>query len=291
MSFGRFNYHQPETTAEACSLGIKYGRKSAFLAGGTELLVDLRSGRKQVCHVISLGGLDELKHITKEDDVLRIGALVPLSEIAESETVKTHVPALSDAIETMAGRQIRNLGTMGGNFCCGVPCSDTPPISCAADAEVVLTGPDGSRTVAARDFVLAPRVTVLNPGEILTEIRFPKQPAGSGASFQRFSLRRGSALAVASVAAWIRMEGKVIAEARIYLGSVGPTPLPANEAAGLLVGKNPGDDLYDEAGAKAAAEAQPISDLRGSEQYRRDVVRVLTARALAQAGERAEGKC
>jgi len=291
MSFGRFNYHQPETTAEACSLGIKYGRKSAFLAGGTELLVDLRSGRKQVCHVISLGGLDELKHITKEDDVLRIGALVPLSEIAESETVKTHVPALSDAIETMAGRQIRNLGTMGGNFCCGVPCSDTPPISCAADAEVVLTGPDGSRTVAARDFVLAPRVTVLNPGEILTEIRFPKQPAGSGASFQRFSLRRGSALAVASVAAWIRMEGKVIAEARIYLGSVGPTPLPANEAAGLLVGKNPGDDLYDEAGAKAAAEAQPISDLRGSEQYRRDVVRVLTARALTQACERAEGKC
>ncbi len=160
MSFGRFNYHQPETTAEACTLGQKYGRKSAYLAGGTELLVDLRSGRKQVCHVISLGGLDELKHITMEGDILCIGALVPLSEIAESEIVKTHFPALSEVIGTMAGRQIRNLGTMGGNFCCGVPCSDTPPISCAANAEIVLTGPEGRRTVAAREFVLAPRVTV-----------------------------------------------------------------------------------------------------------------------------------
>jgi len=290
MSLGRFHYHQPSTTAEACDLGRQYGRKSAFLAGGTALLVDLRSGRKEVCHVISLGGLDDLKHITKEDDVLRIGALVSLSEIAESEAVKNHLPALSDAIETMAGRQIRNLGTMGGNFCCGVPCSDTPPISCAANAEVVITGPDGSRTVAAREFVLAPRVTVLNPGEILTEIRIPDQPAGSGASFQRFSLRRGSALAVASVAAWVRLENGAVAEARIYLGSVGPIPLPATEAAQLLVGKNPGDGIFAEAGRKAASEAQPISDLRGSEQYRRDVVQVLTARALTQACERAEGE-
>jgi carbon-monoxide dehydrogenase medium subunit len=291
MSLGRFNFHQPETTSEACTLGQKYGRKSAYLAGGTELLVDLRSGRKEVCHVISLGGLDELKHITREDDVLRIGALVPLSEIAESEIVKSHFPALCEAIGTMAGRQIRNLGTMGGNFCCGVPCSDTPPISCAADAEVVLTGPEGSRTVAAREFVLAPRVTVLNPGEILTEIRIPRQPAGSGAGFQRFSLRRGSALAVASVAVWVRLENDVIAEAHIYLGAVGPVPLPAAGAAAGLIGHQPCDEIFAAAGTKASAEAQPISDLRGSAQYRRDVVQVLTSRALAQACDRAKGNC
>ncbi len=291
MSLGSFQYHQPATTAEACALGVEYGRQSAYLAGGTELLVDLRSGRKQVGHVISLGKLDELKQITMDGDTLCIGALVSLSDIAESEAVRSAFPALSDAIETMAGRQIRNLGTMGGNFCCGVPCSDTPPITCAADGEIVLTGPDGARTVAAREFVLAPRVTVLNPGEILTEIRIPKQPAGSGASFQRFALRRGSALAVASVAVWVRLEGQIIAEARIYLGSVGPTPLSAVETASLLVGKNAGAELFAEAGARAAAEAQPISDLRGSQQYRRDVVEVLTARALVQACERAEGKC
>ncbi len=291
MSLGRFHYHQPSTTAEACALGVEYGHKSAYLAGGTELLVDLRSGRKSVCHVISLGGLDELKHITMEDGVLRIGALACLSDIAESEAVRTAFPALSDAIETMAGRQIRNLGTMGGNFCCGVPCSDTPPIACAANAEVVLTGPDGARTVAARKFVLAPRVTVLKPGEILTEIRIPQQPVGSGAGFQRFALRKGSALAVASVAAWIRIDNKTIAEASIYLGAVGPIPLPATASAALLVGNAPTPELLAAAGTKAAAEAQPISDLRGSAQYRRDVVQVLTARALAQACERAEGAC
>jgi len=289
MSLGRFTYHQPTTMAEACALGVKYGRDSAYLAGGTELLVDLRSGRKQVCHVISLGDLNELKSITVDEYVLRIGALVPLSDIAESPAVQDFFPALSDTIETMAGRQIRNLGTMGGNFCCGVPCSDTPPISCAADAEVVLTSPAGTRTMPAREFLLAPRVTVLDPGEILTEIRFPSQPAGSGASFQRFSLRRGSALAVASVAAWVRLEGRLIAEARIYLGSVGPTPLTAAAAAALLVGKVSSANLFAEAGTKAASEAQPISDLRGSEQYRRDIVRVLTMRALDQACSRAGG--
>jgi carbon-monoxide dehydrogenase medium subunit len=276
--------------AEACALGREYGRKSAFLAGGTELLVDLRSGRKEVCHVISLGGLPELKHITAEAEVLRIGAVVPLSDIAESAAVQEFFPALSDAIGTMAGRQIRNLGTMGGNFCCGVPCSDTPPISCAADASVQLSGPDGVRTLPARQFVLAPRVTALNPGEILTEIRIPRQPAGSGAAFQRFSLRRGSALAVASVAVWVRMDAKVIAEARIFLGSVGPTPLAATAAAAGLLGHAPSAELFAAAGAQASAEAQPISDLRGSAQYRRDVVAVLTVRALEQACRRAEGK-
>jgi carbon-monoxide dehydrogenase medium subunit len=253
------------------------------------LLVDLRSGRKSICHVISLGELDELKHITMDDDVLRIGSMVTLSDIAESETVRGLFPALSEAIETMAGRQIRNLGTMGGNFCCGVPCSDTPPISCAVDAKVVLTGPDGDRTVAAREFVIAPRVTIRQPGEILTEIRFLRQPAGSGVSFQRFSLRRGSALAVASVAARVHLENKTIKDASIYLGSVGPTPLPAVEASLLLVGGSPSEELFAKAGTKAAAEAQPISDLRGSEHYRRDLVRVLTLRALDQACRRAEG--
>jgi CO/xanthine dehydrogenase FAD-binding subunit len=291
MSLGQFRFHQPSTLAEACALGHDFGHKSAYLAGGTELLVDLRSGRKTVCHVISLGKLDDLKLITVEDDVLRIGALVSLSEIAESKAVKSIFPALSDAIETMAGRQIRNLGTMGGNFCCGVPCSDTPPISCVADAEVVLTGPEGSRVVPAREFVIAPRVTVRKPGEILTEIRIPRQPSGSGASFQRFALRKGSALAVASVSAWVLMEGNAIKEARIYLGSVGPTPLAAEGAASLLVGGCPGEELFACAGEKAATEAQPISDLRGSEQYRRDVVKVLTSRALKQACERAEGQC
>ena len=287
MSFGDFTLHKPRTATEACELGLRYGKGAAFLAGGTDLLVDLRSGRKVVPHVISLGDLPELREIRRDGDHLSIGALAILADVAASPEVQEFFPALGEAIGSMAGRQIRNLATLGGNFACGVPCSDTPPILCAAGADLVIMGTEGERTVAARDFVLAPRITVLKPGEIVREIRIPVQPVNSGASFQRFTLRRGSALAVASVSGWVRLEKNAIAEARIVMGAVGPVPLFAERAAGELAGKKPSPKLFATAGRIAAEEAQPISDLRGSEHYRRDIVAVLTARALAAAVERA----
>ena len=289
MSLGKFNLHHPTTLAEACALGARFGRQAAYLAGGTELLVDLRSGRKAVAEVISLGAIPGLCGVRKIDGGVEIGATTSLQVVAESPQVRDTFPALCDGIATMAGRQVRNLGTIGGNFSCGVPCSDTPPIVCAAGGRVVLTGPDGVREVAAERFVLAPRITVLKPGEILTAIFLPSQPPGSGASFQRFSLRRGSALAVASVVAWVRLEKKTIAEARIFMGAVGPVPLAALRAAASLAGRTATEEAFAAAGRLAAAEAQPINDLRGSADYRREVVAVLAARALAAAAVRAEG--
>ncbi len=290
MAFCDFTLHRPDSLAEACRLGREYGASSAFLAGGTDLLVDLRSGRKTVGHLIDLGNLAELREIRLEGDTLHIGALATLNEIAESPTVGEQYPALTEAIVTMAGRQIRNLATMGGNFSCGVPCSDTPPITCAAGGSIALEGPDGRREIAARDFVLAPRTTVLAAGEIVTAIRIPFQPATSGASFQRFTLRRGSALAVASVSAWVNVEKGLITAARIVMGAVGPVPLFADRCAEAVTGGTPDEALFADAGRIAAQEARPISDLRGSEQYRRDVVAVLTRRALACAADRAEGR-
>jgi len=290
MAFCDFALHRPGSVAKACRLGREYGRDAAYLAGGTDLLVDLRSGRKAVEHVIDLGRLAELREIRRDGDTLHIGALATLNEIAESPAVRERFHPLAEAVETMAGSQIRNLATMGGNFSCGVPCSDTPPITCAAGGAVVVTGPDDEREVAARDFVLAPRETVLAPGEIVTAIRIPPQPAASGASFQRFTLRRGSALAVASVAAWLHVEQGVITEARVVMGAVGPIPLFAERCASAVTGEAPGEDVFAEAGRLAAEEARPISDLRGNEQYRRDVVAVLTRRALARAADRAEGR-
>ncbi len=289
MAFCDFTLHRPDSVAEACRLGLEFGRSSAYMSGGTELLVDLRSGRKNVDHVIALGGLSELKEIRLDGGTLHIGGLATLSEIAESPLVLEHFAPLAEVILTMAGVQIRNLGTMGGNFSCGVPCSDTPPMTCAANGSVVITGPDGEREVAARDFVLAPRITVLNPGDIVSAIRIPVQPTTSGANFQRFTLRKGSALAVASVSAWVNVEKGVITEARIVMGAVGPIPLFAEKAAAALLGQTPGGTLFADAGKLAATEAQPISDLRGSDNYRRDVVAVLTQRALARAAELAEG--
>lgn len=289
MSLGNFQLHHPSTLAEACSLGARFGRRAAYLAGGTELLVDLRSGRKSVDEVIALGGIPGLSGVRAGEGGLEIGATTPLQAVADSPLVRAIFPALSDGISTMAGRQIRNLGTIGGNFSCGVPCSDTPPIVCAAGGRVALVAPDGrEREVEAARFVLAPRITVLQPGEILTAVRLPRQPAHAGAAFQRFSLRKGSALAVASVAAWIRLDGTTIAEARIFMGAVGPVPLAATAAAASLVGQAPNAAAFVMAGRLAAGEAQPISDLRGSANYRRDVVAILATRALAAAAARAE---
>mgnify|MGYP002725595364 CR=1 FL=1 len=290
MAFCDFTLHRPDSVEDACRLGLEHGRRAAYMSGGTELLVDLRSGRKTVEHVIALGGLSELREIRSDGGGLHIGALATLSEIAESPLVLECFPALADAIVTMAGVQIRNLATMGGNFSCGVPCSDTPPITCAAGGSIMITGPDGVREIDARGFVLAPRTTVVNPGEIVTAIRIPTQPTTSGAGFQRFTMRKGSALAVASVSAWLNIEQGVMTEARIVMGAVGPIPLFAERAAAALTGQAPDDTLFAEAGSIAAEEAQPISDLRGSDQYRRDVVAVLTRRALASAAERAEGR-
>ncbi len=290
MAFCDFTLHRPDSLAEACRLGREYGSEAAYLAGGTELLVDLRSGRQAVAHVIDLGHLTELKEIRCDGDTLHIGALATLNEIAESPTVRERFHPLAEAIETMAGSQIRNLATMGGNFSCGVPCSDTPPITCAAGGAIAVTGPDGEREVAARDFVLAPRSTVLTPGDIVTAIRIPPQPDTSGASFQRFSLRRGSALAVASVSAWLNVEQGVIGEARVVMGAVGPVPLFAERCAEAVTGEAPGETVFAEAARIAAEEAQPISDLRGTKQYRRDVVAVLARRALARAADLAEGR-
>lgn len=290
MAFCDFTLHRPDSVAEACRLGLEHGRAAAYLAGGTELLVDLRSGRKTVAHVIALMNLAELREIRCDGDTLHIGALATLNEIAESPAVLERYPALPEAIMKMAGVQIRNLGTMGGNFSCGVPCSDTPPITCAAGGSIIVMGPDGEREIAARDFVLAPRLTVLNAGEIVTAIRIPPQPATSGASFQRFALRRGSALAVASVSAWVNIKDGLIAAARIVMGAVGPVPLFAERCAAAMTGNAPGETLFADAGRIAAEEAQPISDLRGSEQYRRDVVAVLTRRTIACAVDRAEGR-
>ena len=152
-----------------------------------------------------------------------------------------------------------------------------------------VAGPAGERSIAAEDFVLEPRKTELKEGEILTAILIPKQPQTSGADFQRFSLRRGSALAVASVAAWVDVQKGKITAARLVMGAVGPVPLFAERAAALVKGQAPDETLFAEAGRLAAEEARPISDLRGSEQYRREIVCVLTRRALAAAVARAEG--
>jgi carbon-monoxide dehydrogenase medium subunit len=287
MELPDFVYHRPATLVDACDLGKTYGSKGRYLAGGTEVLVDLRQRRFCTEHVISLTSVPDLNSIQATGGGLRIGAMVTLTEVAESSAVRQAFPTLCDAILHIGSEQIRNQATIGGNICGAVPCADTPPICIAGAAELRLAGPSGERNVPLRDFFVGPRESVLLPGELLVQIVIPTQPGHSGTSYQRFSLRHGSALAVASVAARLVVDGARIADAGVVLGAVAPIPLPAASCVALLQGNEPSEELLALAGAAAAQEAQPISDIRGSEAFRRHLVQVLTVRAVHEAFERA----
>lgn len=288
METSDFRYHRPTTLADASELGSKFGAQARYLAGGTELIVDFRNQRDSAQHLISLKGIPGLDSIVRDPDgQLRIGAMTTLAAISASSVVRRCFPILADGVLTMAGAQVRNQATIGGNFCRAVSCADTPPICMVGEARLKVVDAAKERWITIEEFFTGPRQTTLRAGEILIEILIPPQPVGSGASYQRFSLRRGQALAVAAVAARVSLQKTKIREARLALGAVAPTPMRALRCEALLQGKTPADDLFARAAAEAAAEARPISDLRGSEAFRRELVEVLTARALKEATERA----
>jgi carbon-monoxide dehydrogenase medium subunit len=290
MAVGELTYHRPSSLAEACQLARSLEGEAAFLAGGTELLPDFEQGRDSTGHLIALDRVPGLSEIRRDDDDLSLGALVTLADITTSPTVRDVFLPLAEAARTVGGEQIRNLATIGGNFCRAVPCADTPPICIAAGATVTITDGDRSRSLPAEDFFTGPRETVLERGELVSEIRIPSPLPGSGASYQRFSRRKGSALAVASVATALTLRDGAITNARVVLGAVAPVPLLVHECTQLLSGRPPSNTLFASAGRAAAKAARPITDLRGTAEFRRELVDVLTRRALRQAIERAGGE-
>lgn len=282
--------HRPTSLLEACRLGRRLDAGAVYLAGGTELIPDRRRGAEPPRDLIALDALPELRGIRREGDRLRIGAMSTIAEVAGSQVVRDAFPALAEAARSLGSPAIRNLATIGGNFCRAVPCADTPPICVVAGATLRLVGEDGERTVPAETFFVGVRRTILRAGEVLAEIVVPVRAEGSGASYQRFALRRGLALAVASVAARVELLRDRIESARVALGSVAPVPLPVARVAALLEGERPSDDLFARAARLASEDALPICDVRGSDVYRRRLVDVLARRALAEATRRARGE-
>jgi len=287
MATCEFHYHRPATLAEACALPARLGEGAFYLAGGTELLPDFRRGAETAAHLISLRDVRELSGIAMSGGRLRIGAMTTIREVGESDEVRRALPALAEAARSLGSPQIRSLATIGGNFCRAVPCADTPPPCIVAEATVRLASASGRRELPAERLFAGPRRTVLEPGEILVDVIVPSQPRHSGVSYQRFALRRGSALAVASVAVRLVLDGDRIAAARIALGSVAPVPMAAPRAASLLEGRPANAETFARAAREAADEARPIADLRGTEAFRRHLVEVLSRRAFAEAALRA----
>jgi carbon-monoxide dehydrogenase medium subunit len=289
MILPKFSYFEPKQVSEACSLLEEYGDEAKVLAGGTILLVKMKQGLLNPKYLVSLRNLVELDFIRFDGQTgLALGAMTSLNSILESPLVRENYYALAEAVESMAAVQIRNSATLGGNLGNASPAADSAPALMAYDAKVKLVGPKGERLVALEDFFTGPGETVLNKGEIIAEIILPPLAGSTGGAYQRFGLRKSSALAVACAAAVIAFEDGVCRSARIALGAVAPVPLRVPAAEEVLAGKTLNDGAIAAAGKQARESARPITDIRGSQGYRRELTEVLVTRAISQALKRAK---
>ncbi len=281
--------HEAATLEEAAGMMQRHAPNARMLAGGTDLLVDLKTGRVSIDHVVSINRIQPLRGLSETDSGLRIGSLTTVAQLDRSPIVKERFIALRDATGKMANPQIRNVATVGGNIASAVPCADLPPILTAMNASVVLWSAKGKREVVLEEFFVGPRETVLRSDEVLMAVVIPGLRARFGAAYARFGQRDGNTIAVAAVAASLLLGGgKKIKDARVILGAVAPIPKLVKSAGAALVGQVPGESAFRKAAEIAMAETEPIADVRGSAEFRRELVGVLTERALVTALQRAQ---
>ena len=286
-----FEYFAPESLPEALSLLQERGEEGRALAGGTDLVVQVKEGGKipTPSYLVSLRRLPELRGIDfSERDGLRIGATVTMTEAAESAPVRERYRALADGAEIVGSIQTMNMATIGGNVCNAAPSADTAPPLLTYEAVAVIAGPKGEREVPIEGFWLGPNQTALQPGELLRELRLPAPPANTGGVYVRQTPRKQMDIAVVGVAVLLTLgQGDRIERARIALGAVAPTPIRARKAEAALEGKAASEALFAQAAETATSEASPIGDVRGSAEFRRHLVRVTTERCLQEAAQRA----
>ncbi|MCH7546209.1 MAG: xanthine dehydrogenase family protein subunit M [Planctomycetes bacterium] len=284
--------HEAASLDDASALLSRYAPDARLLAGGTDVLVDLKTGRLNVHHVITLGGINQLRGMMSSNDGLRIGAMTTIGELEHSSFLKGGYVILHDASSRMAALQVRNVATVGGNIAGAVPCADLPPALMVLKTRLEIWSPGGKRTMPLEELLLGPRETSLQSDEILTAILVPPPPPPEcfGAAYERFALREGNAIAVASVAAGVEFESDMtVREARLVLGAVAPMPRLVESVDKLLAGRRLDESALSAAANVAMEAAEPISDIRGSAQYRRELVGILTKRALLKAARRVEG--
>jgi carbon-monoxide dehydrogenase medium subunit len=282
-----FEYHRPSTLQDAVALLGRLGEDAKVLAGGQSLIPLMKLRLASPRHVVDLNRIGGLDGIAERDGALVIGALVRESELETSDVVRRRFPILADACRVIADPIVRNLATVGGNLAHGDPANDHPAVMLALEAEVVALGPKGTRKMPVAGFFTGPLETALAPGEILTEIRIPLPPPRSGGAYLKLERKVGD-FATAAVGVQLTLgDNGACARVGIGLTNVGPTPIKATRAEGLLRGQRPDDATIREAARAAAAESDPAEDLRGSVEYKRDLVRVLTTRAIRRALERA----
>ncbi len=283
-----FDLLQPKTTDEAIALLARHGSRACLLAGGTDLLVEIKEGIRAPDVVIDakhLPGMRDL--VVSSSEGLRFGALVTARELETSPAVKDFYHGLWQALRELGSIQVRNRATVAGNVCRASPSADTLPPLIADGAVVAIMGPAGERHVTLEDFFTGAGKTVLNGDEIVTGFSVPKPLPGTGKCYVKHGRRKAMELATVGVAVTMTMTGDTCSSIRIALGAVAPTPIRARKAEAVLAGKKPDIELIAQCGAIAATETSPISNIRGSADYRRRMVEELVQRAITAAMEAA----
>ena len=286
---GEFDYHAPDTVAEAIALLAELGDEAKLLAGGQSLIPAMRFRLAMPAHLIDLRKLDGLAYLREEGGHLAIGAMTRESALEESDLVQTRYPMLADTARVVADPLVRNLATVGGNVAHSDPANDHPATLLAYDAVIVAQGPNGTRTIAIDDFFTDLFENALEENELLTEIRIPVPQPNEGGAYVKFERKVGD-YAIGAVAARLTLDGDRIASVRLGLTNVSPAPMRAKNAEAELVGKTIDAATLEAAGQAAAAECEPSKDLRGPVDYKRDVIRALVGRAVRNAAARARGE-
>ena len=285
-----FKYLAPKTLKEALTLLDKYQDEAKVIAGGQSLLVLMRQGLVTPKYLIDIKGISELSYIKSDAKKgLKIGALTTHRAIEKSPMMRDGFAVLAEMENRLASIQTRNWGTIGGNICHADPAGDPAPVLIALNATLSLASVRGKRNMAMEDFCLDYFETALEPGELLTEIQLPAVPPHTGTAYTKFNVIE-SDLATVGVAVSITLGSGdgICQDARIALGAAAPTPMRAKQAEAVLRGKKITDNLLKEAGEIASTEAEPISDIYASEDYRRELVKVLVKRVGKEALARAK---
>jgi len=287
MYISDFNYFRPKLLKEAIAM-LENSNDGAPIAGGTDLLVEIKQGLRHHEDIISLNDIEELKIISENTKGIYIGAGITHNELIFSTVIKEKLPAIAQAASKIGCHQIRNKGTIGGNLCTAASCCDLGPVLITLNASAEITKSSETRVIPLLDFFVFHRKTIIKKGDLLTRIFVPHSESGTGLYFEKFGLREAAAVSVASVAVMVKLRENICVDTCIVIGAVAPTPKISYRAIELIKGKDiallsENSQILKQAGNAAAEDAVPIDDIRGGANYRRDILKVLTQRAILNA--------
>jgi len=278
----KFDYLKASTIEEALELKEKYKEGGFFLAGGTDLMIKIRRKSLKPKVLINIKNIKDLGRIEEFDEYLSLGPLVTLSEIAKNPLIRERFPVLSETALLMASPQVRNLGTVGGNLANAAPSADLAPPLIALDSEVLVVSKSGEEKIKLEDFFLGPGETILGDEKLMKSILIPKPKNGFRIVYRRHTLREAMDIAIISAAVGLLFNGGRIDSSRIVIGAVAPVPLRVTSAEDILDGTDGNEDIIERAAEESSMKASPITDVRGTLEYRRAMIKVFIRRILKE---------